>query len=359
MPQQRDRAGLTPKWYTEVGHSTGWPGLPGVESGVVIVGAHEGIAAFDTATGQPQWATHLWDDGTDAFAMNIATGQGRACIADRPAIACVDALTGRVLWRAKPDSSAVYSESDMDGDTWYFGEMNHKVYALEVATGAQRWTTDIAPDAQYTTRIFGVAVRGDTVYATTVRWLTWNGGSLVGDLVALDRTTGRLLWRYTTPAGARGGIQGPPLLTDRFAILNDAYAHVLIGVDRITGREAWRTANDASGYINAETAPIVIADSVFSGSSDTQIYSVDATNGALRWRVIGSGDAIGSLAVCNHTIIAVPFGVGVPELADRTTHAVSGTDALRPNDEIRSRLAVVGATAYAAARHGIYAFHCG
>lgn len=346
------------KWYTDVARPAGWPGLPGIASGVVILGSHAGVAAFDTATGRQVWTATLWHGNTDAFAANVATGDGRACIADALAVACVDAKSGGVLWMAKPDSSAVFCETVISHGTWFYGTQDHKVYAVDPATGVRRWVVDIAPAALYLTRVYGIAVSGDTVYATTVRWLTWNGGSLQGSLVALDRNTGRELWRYTTP-GPRGGIQGAPVLTGRLAILNDAYAHVLIGVDRTTGHEVWRTAKDASSYISAETPPEIFDDTVYSPSTDTQIYALDPGTGAIRWRVRGSGDALGSIAICGENVIAVPFAAGKPDLVNRTTRAVAESSALVPGDEIRSRVAIAGTTAFAAGRRGVYAFSCG
>jgi serine/threonine-protein kinase len=69
------------------------------------------------------------------------------------------------------------------GSTVYIGSDDHKVYALDAATGHPRWT--------YTTGdwvVSGPAVAGSTVYI----------GSDDHKVYALDAATGHPRWTYTT-----------------------------------------------------------------------------------------------------------------------------------------------------------------
>lgn len=346
-------------WFTAAPNVVGGLGIPGISGNTVVFGAYQGLAAFDTETGASRWVTKLWSGDISAFAKNIAVGDGRACAADQFNIACVNAATGRILWN-KPvslESSPGDGESAYDSNTWFYGGRDHKVHAVDPETGAERWSTDITPEAAGPTRIFGITVRGDSVYATTVRWLTRNSVPLVGDLVALDRATGAVLWKYTTP-GDRGGFQGRALLTDDFAIVNDAYYHALIAIDLRTGREVWRTTKDESGYVNSESTPVLAGDTVFAASSDTQVYAIDARTGALLWRVRGDGNALGSIDACPKALIPLEFAGGHAFLVDKKSHSVSSIGGLPPSVSISSRFAVVGDRAYAAGTGGVYAFRC-
>jgi outer membrane protein assembly factor BamB len=262
-----------------------------------------------------------------------------------------------VLWSNNLDSSAAYAETAYDRGVWFYGGKDHRVHAVNPENGSEQWSVDITPGAQYSSRVYGVTVRGDSVYATTVRWITGTGIPVVGDVVALSRSTGALYWKYTTP-GDKGGIQGRALLTDKLAIVNDAYAHVLIAIDLNTGAEMWRTEKDASGFLSSESTPVLVGDTVFAASADTQIYAIDARTGARFWRVRGDGNALGGIDVCPHTLVALEFGGGRPVLVDRDTHRVMSPDALPPDKMISSRFGVIGDRAYAAGTGGVYAFQC-
>ena len=348
---------LTPAWFTDASFSAGWIGRPAVVGNLVIFGARYGLAAFDTQTGKLAWRTKLWSVEWDAMAKNIASGVGRGCISDFLLIGCVDIASGRVIWTTILDSSAAHVESEYYKGTWFYGGKDHTVHALDPANGSERWAVDVSPGAKYSSRIYGVTVRGDTVYATTVRWITATGLPVVGDLVALNRNTGSLYWKYTTP-GTKGGFQGRALLTDKLAIVNDAYAHSLLGINLQTGTEVWRTAKDESGFLSSETTPVLVGDTVFAASADTQIYAIAAQTGALLWRAPGDGDALGGIDVCPHTLIALEFAGGRPVLVDRETHRSMPPDGLSPEKNISSRLGVSGNRAYAAGTGGVYAFEC-
>jgi outer membrane protein assembly factor BamB len=324
---------------------------------VVIFGARYGLAAFDRQTGKLAWRANLWTREWDALAKNIAIGDGRGCIADNLLIGCVDLASGKVLWTTALDSSAAYVESEYYKGTWYYGGKDHTVHAIDPVNGGEMWAVDLSPGAKYSSRVYGVALRGDTLYATTVRWITATGLPVVGDLLALNRNTGAIYWKYTTP-GTKGGFQGRALLTDKLAIVNDTYAHSLLGIDLQTGTEVWRTPKDESGFLSSETTPVLVGDTVFAASADTQIYAVDAKTGGLLWRVQGDGDALGGIDVCPHTLIALEFAGGRPVLVDRQTHRAMAADLLAPDKSMSSRFTVVGNIAYAAGTGGVYAFQC-
>jgi outer membrane protein assembly factor BamB len=335
----------------------GWPGTAAVVDGLVIFGARQGLAAFRESSGERVWTSQMWTRPVSAFAKNIALGDGRACIADQWTIGCIQISDGHVLWTSEPDSLSGDGQSDYSQGTWFYGARDHKVRAVDPSSGNVRWATDITPEAQFLTRIFGVVVRGDTVIATTVRWVTRSSLPVKGDVVALDNTTGSILWRYTTP-GDRGGFQGKALLTDRLVIVNDAYAHSLLGIDLKTGVEVWRTTNDQLGYINSETTPVLVGDTVFAGSTDTQVYAVDAKTGVILWRVVGDQNGLGSVDVCPHFLIPLEFAGGKPFLVDRGTHEVIPTNAAGEGNIITSRFGVAGDMAYADGSGGVYAFRC-
>jgi outer membrane protein assembly factor BamB len=331
-----------------------WTGTPVVTHGLAIFGVRGGLAAFDTAAGRQAWRATLWPGGNHTYG-DVRQWRDEVCVEDWPAVGCVDAATGKVLWTKAVLASTANCETAFDSSAWYVGTDSHMVYAFDPATGRQLWATDINPGTKYSSRVYGFAVSSDTLYATTVRLATSAANSNVGDLVGLDRNTGRILFTYTTPG--KGGFQGRPAIQGRLAIMNDGYASSLVAIDRFTQQEAWRTASDPSGYINSETSPILVGDTVFAASSDTQVYSINANNGAMQWRAVGVvHGSLGSLDVCGPLLLTVEFGGGNIIAVDRRTH-VSGIVGSIPRD-VHSRIGVADGVAYFETTTSVSAYRC-
>lgn len=342
-------------WLAPFATPSAWPGVPAVDGGLVIVGLQGGMAAFDARTGSSRWKAAIWSADKASFSGNVVTNNGVACIADYFGVGCVDMATGQVRWTRQDDQPTQRAKSAIDATGLYYGTTNHTVVARELATGQTRWTTDIDSGSILLSRVFGVAVRGDTVFATTVRWLNVGGTAIVGDLIALSRSTGQELWRYTAPSPS--GFQGAPVLAGNLAILNDVYSHGLVAIDLTTRKEAWHTPVQPEGYITAETPPVLIGDTIFSGSTDTQVYAVNAATGAYRWRVGTQAGSIGSTAVCGRLVLVVPFSGGPLNAVDRVRLRADRPTVLQ-GDDLAGGIAVSGTTAYAMGGRGLYAMAC-
>jgi outer membrane protein assembly factor BamB len=342
-------------WFTPYSDQNGWPGLPAIDSGVVLVGVIGGIAAFDANTGASRWRAQVWSGGQMSFAGNIAARDGLACIADYFGVGCVEIATGHLRWSARADQATQDGQSAMDGTALYYGTAEHTVVARALTNGQVLWTTDIDPGNTFGSRVFGVSLRGDTVYAATVRWLNFTGGVILGDLIALERSTGRELWRYTGPS--KSGFQGAPVLAGNLAIVNDAYSHGLVAIKLTTRQVVWRTEVHEDGYITAETPPVLVGDTLYSGSTDTQVHALNVHTGAYIWRVGTRAGSIGSTAVCGRLVLVVPFSGGPLSAVDRV-RLISDRPTVLQGDELTGRIAVSGTTAYATGARGVYALSC-
>ena len=342
-------------WFAPFPYQNGWPGLPAIDAGVVLVGVIGGVSAFDASTGAARWTAQLWSGGQASFAGNIAAHNGVACVADYFGVGCVETASGHVRWSMSVDHPTQDGQSAIDGVALYYGTADHTVVARRLASGEALWTTDIAPGTAFPSPVFGVSVRGDTVFAATVRWVDRNGGSIVGDLIALDRLSGRELWRYTAPS--RSGFQGAPVLAGNLAIVNDVYSHGLVAIDLTTRQMVWRTDVREDGYITAETPPVLVGDTLYSGSTDTQVYALHVQTGAYRWRVGTRAGSIGSTAVCGRLVLLVPFSGGPLNVVDRV-RLIADRPSVLQGDDLTGRIAVSGTTAYATGTRGLYALAC-
>jgi len=184
---------------------------------------------------------------------------------------------------------------------------NEQVYAVEIATGTQRWAFPPEPDRNvgpfYTTPAFLdslVVVGGfndNTIYALDAesgqeRWrLKVDGGfveggvvdeagnlyigSSDGDLYAVS-PEGQELWRFST----NQRIWATPLLADGRVYVAST-DHYLYALDAAQGDLVWRF--EAGGAMAG--TPALLGDTLYIGSFDNRLYAISAETGEERWSI--------------------------------------------------------------------------
>ena len=133
----------------------------------------------------------------------------------------------------------------------YVGSTDGNLYAVDLESGAQKW--------KFETKVrvpSSPAVSGGTVYF----------GSYDGNFYAVDATTGQLKWKFQT-----GGER-------RFA------AKHIHGI-----QPAAETMPDPFDFYLS--SPAVWNGAVYFGSGDGNIYALDASTGALKWK-FQTGDVV-------------------------------------------------------------------
>ena len=215
------------RWSTE----TGGPvrSTPAVAGGVVYVVSYDGrLYALDAATGDRRWAFRT--QGERAFEAKGLHGM-------QPA--------GQTFF--DPYDVFLSSPAVVDGVV-YFGSGDGRVYAVDAATGAERWH----------------AQTGDVVHASpAVADATVYVGSWDGDFYALDAASGALRWRFQ--AG------------------RDDVLHNQVGF---------------------QSSAAVVGGVVYVGCRDSKLYALDAATGQERWRYDNEGSwVVGSPAVANGRVV--------------------------------------------------------
>jgi outer membrane protein assembly factor BamB len=111
---------------------------PAVVEGTVYFGARDGfLYAVNAADGQLRWRFDQqisWVNSSPA----VADGRVYAGSSDGRFIQCVDARTGKEVWRLKTES-LVWSSPALAGQTLYVGDWAGNLYALNRSTGAEMW----------------------------------------------------------------------------------------------------------------------------------------------------------------------------------------------------------------------------
>lgn len=344
-------------WFAPASFVDQWGNLPALGADVVVVATRGGMIAFDRRSGAQRWVAPLFAGESASNAGDVVSTAGVVCVTDLfGGSGCADIQTGKVLWRT-PSDSAWSRQNAIDSSTLYYGTHEHRVLARNVNDGTIRWSFDTAPNTAYKTMISGVALHGDRLYVSTQRWLNENGSLSTGELIALDRETGTEVWRYTA-AGQHSEFFTAPVFSGDIGIVSDVARHSLRGIDVTKGTQVWEALATEAGYVTAEQPAAIANDTVFVASTDTQIHAFDATTGSLLFRVQAHSGSLENTAVCGRLVLVVPWTTGPLVAMDRKTLNVFRPAVMIADDELFSRIAVDGNTAYAVGMKGVYAFRC-
>ena len=220
------------------------PGVVADDRGRVFAPDGTTVLGYDSRGGTEQWRRSL-DAPVAGTPVLACEGVIVATITGTVALSADD---GTVLWEQSVGASG---PPVVDGETIYLP--GGVTSALEVASGAKRWTTEF-----------------DDV---SVRACCLAGGTLV--------VVGK------TEAGG-----------------------MVMGLDPGTGEERWRT--DARNQISA--APTHHDGTIYVPDEGNQVYAVDAETGDVRWRVTAygdyPGDRLGSAPAVTESTVVVPSGNG-------------------------------------------------
>ena len=112
------------------------------------------------------------------------------------------------------------------------------------------------------------AVDGDRLYLT----------AQTGHIIALDRGTGEVAWRYDTGHSTGFPATAAPAVAGDLVIAPVRPGHV-VGLDRSSREVIWK--KDIGAPMMA--SPIVVDGSVYVGAGNSKLYALDAATGRERW----------------------------------------------------------------------------
>lgn len=302
-----DAATGTERWRVEQPVSAS---APLVQDGKVFIGtAGEGVKAFDANTGDEVWQFLTGDtavpdnappDSVDSSPI-IADGVLYIGEGGYGGLYALDPVTGVEQWRfdthgatwASPTvaEGAVFIASDAIFDVDQEDPAPSALYAIDPATGAERWHTEFgAGENAFSTP---AVANGTVVVAVT------NPDTNTGYYLAADAATGEERWRFVldkAPWEASPGAHGD------LAYLTGGDDPALIAVDAATGEERWRYTTEMALYPN----PVVTENVLFIQSQDGHLTALDPITGIEQWRMmLGWG---GAPVVADGTLYASGYG---------------------------------------------------
>lgn len=222
----------------------------------------------------------------------------------------------RVIWSVVVPNGAV--RPAVDADHVYFGDLDHRIYAVDRASGKIAWTTQNNP------------IGGPGFQAGS-------GSAVAGPVVAipdayvfgLDRASGALRWQFHPP---NTGFSWFPA-SDATTIYAGSGDGRVFAIDATTGTERWgvRVADDTGG---AAFSPVVFRDTLYVGylrrtiPRSGGVGALDAKTGAILWYTEfaqgapnSASSSHGNVAIVNDVVIAASDGGEIYALR-RATGAV-------------------------------------
>jgi outer membrane protein assembly factor BamB len=323
-------------------------GTPAIDGGRVFVQDGNQLMALDAATGKRLWSRAV----RIAHApppTTLRAADGVVYLSETDSIMAVNGATGATLWTVHPDSQTVV-EPALDASTFYTGQRGIPVvYAVARADGTVRWKANLGVGYQFLAHVHGVAVSGDTVYATVERYLNLNGAVVSGVLVALASEDGHELWRYETP-GTHDFLLNAPLAVGRLVLVNDFYGGYIIAIDMLTHHEVWRASGGGSVGL------AVVGQTLLSAGFDHTARGIDLATGAVKWTTDTGSSAFG-IGTCGNNFYVSAFQLRRYDVA---SGQLTGKASLGVTDGgWVSYVANDGGNVYVAGTAGVAAYRCG
>lgn len=224
---------------------------------------------------------------------------------------CAGLVGGREQWTFQtgqnvegPRHPRIKGGPVVGSGTVYLGSLDWRVYALDAATGDERWRFE-ADGPVWTPPTLDDRTLLVTSHSRNV-------------VYALSATDGELQWK--TPLADQGLVTTPPRVADgRVFVGSDERIHAL---DAATGRERWQYSAEQPPLTWG--TPLAVDDRLFitSRTPSGSLYAFDAATGDLRWqfstekRLFGS-PAFGSGTVYLGTDAGTVYAVDATEGTER------------------------------------------
>ncbi len=264
-----------------------------------------------------------------ALSLSLLIGSvNAACVNPRPAPAPIaPEMSGAVpqqVWTSRVGRRFT-GRLELDNGTIYGAGSDRKVYAVDLETGAVRWSHRLSGPVGG-----GVLVAGDTLYVASSR--------PDGRVYAIDRRTGTRLWR------SRTGAVAAPLSLAAGMLIVETQSGTIAGLDPKTGNVKWRRALGVA-RIAAEPA----GEDAFVVATVDSLFRVMPGNGRVTHRVRSPGAIVSPWIQFDGALVA--------GTTDSQVVAIAPADlrqqwSVRLDAPVLGSPAAMGDTLFAASRRG-------
>ncbi len=243
---------------------------PAVANGFVFIGSRDNyVYCLDQFTGELVWMfkTGDWTISSPAVVSGPEIVTGREHFGDMVYVGsadfhlyCLDADTGKELWKSKFGNAVFSGPAVADGKV-YAGCHDLYLHCLDADTGEPIW---LSPKTGHI-GIYSPSISNNRVFF----------GSSDHCFYCLDAETGSLLWTFLmgehmafAPALAYGNV---------YFCSGD---HFIYCLNQVTGKVVWKHKTDGA----LDISPAIADGRVYIGSTDNNVYCFDAIKGEILWK---------------------------------------------------------------------------
>ncbi|WLE97139.1 MAG: PQQ-binding-like beta-propeller repeat protein [Candidatus Electrothrix communis] len=293
---------------------------PAIADGKVYVGSQDGnLYCLDKYTGDLVWKEKK-DNGI--IQSSPAVSDGKVYYLSSSGIMyCLNTDDGSLIWQIDfGRGSWDWSSPAIHNENVFIGSSRGPIYSLNAADGSINWSTDIGGTSDSP-----ITVANGKVYSGT-----HNFGNNDATMVALNESTGDIIWTYDYHLyhnGVTGMVNyngatvadgdGDGYLEVYFGVYNwNGVADQAVCLDEVTGHEIW--TQDIKG--SSTSTPAFHDGKIFIGSDDHNLYALDAATGAYLWNFTTDGQVWSAPAVSgdgkvcfgslDHTVYCVTENTG-------------------------------------------------
>jgi outer membrane protein assembly factor BamB len=193
------------------------------------------------------------------FIVGVTGGAPASQTQDSGTIYALDAGTGKLKWKYV-DDRYIYSEPTVANGLLYSNDAHGNIFTLDINTGKLVWNYAAGTTLLYQSNTI---VSGNTVYVC---------GS-DSALYALNALSGALMWKYKDAWGS------PTVSNGMVYCISEGIA----AVDANTGVQKWKFNPSSDTSVSYPSNPSVVNGILYVGSSDFNLYALDANTGKLLW----------------------------------------------------------------------------
>lgn len=295
-----DRATGQRLWQYQVEH--GISSSAAVTGDRVVISGRDGrVVALDPATGRRVWQTEPsaeiafpWGhESGDVYHSSPVIAAGAVFVGRGDGSVVRLALgSGHLEWRFMTGAPVRSSPAYGDG-TVYVGSADGRVYAIDARTGRARWQFE-TEGAKLNSADFGFdrrTVQSSPALDQTTVYI----GARDGILYAIDRATGRERWRFDHHIS---WVNSSPAIDSGVVYAGSSDAWFVQAVDAATAAERWRAKTGSVVW----SSPAIAGSTIYATEANGTVYAFDRATGAERWRSRLGGRTFSSPVVADSTL---------------------------------------------------------
>lgn len=258
----------------------------------------------------------------------------------------LDAKTGELRWRfEEKERPSFHPFAKFDGNI-YLSTPDGYLYSFDIESGKLHWRWQAEEWNFYTLELVEGIIVASYDYHNA--------------LYALDAATGENIWRFAPerPLETRATVANGTVYFYSFDGPSDDRTAYIYALDAATGRQIWRTPLAIGADLYGPSFNVA-AGTVYFGSTDGNVYALNATNGAPKWRHDTGDEEVGSITVAEGVVYVITEQLGVLTGIIYALDSASGDLLWRSResmDGLSSTLIIVDGVIYVSANDGgVYA----